>query len=64
MAATTFLLAEDHAIIAEGLAGLLKPYFELLGTVHQGRGLVASAVELRPEVAIRSQNKVWDWQVS
>ena len=49
---TTVLLADDHAIVTEGLAGLLKPHFKLLGTVHDGRALVSATNQLRPDVVV------------
>ncbi len=52
MALPTVLLAEDHAIVAEGLAALLKDRFELVGTVNDGRALVAAADRLRPDVIV------------
>jgi DNA-binding NarL/FixJ family response regulator len=52
MAMTTVLLADDHAIVTEGLAGLLKPHFKLLGTVHDGRALVSATNQLRPDVVV------------
>jgi DNA-binding NarL/FixJ family response regulator len=52
MALPTVLLAEDHAIVAEGLEALLKDRFELVGTVNDGRALVAAADRLRPDVIV------------
>jgi len=52
MALTTVLLADDHAIVAEGVEGLLKPRFKLLGAVHDGRALLEAAERLRPDVVI------------
>jgi len=52
MAAIRVLLADDHTIVAEGLAVLLRPHFELLGTVRDGRSLVQSAIKLRPDVIV------------
>lgn len=46
------LLADDHKIVLEGLRGLLEPEFELVGTVEDGRALVAAAEELVPDVII------------
>ena len=46
------LLAEDHTVVAEGLASLLKENFELAGTVHDGRSLVEAAGRLRPDVIV------------
>jgi DNA-binding NarL/FixJ family response regulator len=46
------LLADDHRIVAEGLKGLLAPEFELVGMVEDGRALVESAKNLRPDVVV------------
>jgi len=46
------LLADDHALVVEGLRHLLEREFELVGTVEDGRALVAAAVELRPDVIL------------
>lgn len=46
------LLADDHKIVLEGLRSLLEPEFELVGTVEDGRTLVAAAEELRPDVIV------------
>lgn len=48
----TVLLADDHAIVAEGLAGLLQPEFSLVGTVADGAGLIEAARRLRPDVIV------------
>ena len=39
-------------MVAEGLKGLLADEFELVGIVEDGRALVASARELRPDVIV------------
>lgn len=46
------LLADDHAMVAEGLVNLLESDFELVGTVSNGRELVASAEKLGPDVIV------------
>jgi DNA-binding NarL/FixJ family response regulator len=46
------LLAEDHAIVAEGLRALLQDKFDLVGIVHDGRALLTAVDELRPDVVI------------
>ena len=46
------LLADDHAMVAEGLRHLLKGHCELVGTVGDGPSLVAAALELRPDIII------------
>ena len=46
------LLADDHALILAGVAGLLQPEFEVVGTVNDGRSLVREARRLKPDVVI------------
>ena len=52
MPRTRVLLADDHAIVAEGLEALLKVSFDLVGVVHDGRALVEAAEKLRPDVIV------------
>jgi DNA-binding NarL/FixJ family response regulator len=52
MVGTTVLLADDHAIVAEGLASLLRDEFTLVGTVASGAELLDSARRLRPDVIV------------
>ena len=52
MARPTVLLADDHAIVAEGLSRLLGERFELVGTVGDGLALVEAAKRLRPDVVV------------
>ena len=42
------LLADDHVMICAGLAKLLEPHYEVVGTVEDGRALLKAADELRP----------------
>ena len=49
---TTVLLADDHAIVLEGLAALLRAEFSLLGTVTDGARLIEAARRLRPDVIV------------
>jgi DNA-binding NarL/FixJ family response regulator len=46
------LLADDHAIVAEGLQLLLKDRCELVGIVVDGPSLVEAAVELCPDIIV------------
>jgi DNA-binding NarL/FixJ family response regulator len=48
----TVLLADDHAIVMEGLASLLRGEFTLVGTVADGARLIEAARELRPDVIV------------
>jgi DNA-binding NarL/FixJ family response regulator len=49
---TKVLLADDHAIVAEGLATLLKGHFDLVGTVANGKELFDTAQRLHPDVIV------------
>jgi DNA-binding NarL/FixJ family response regulator len=46
------LLADDHRVVAEGLRGLLDPYFDVVGIVSDGRELLAAAKTLDPDVVV------------
>jgi DNA-binding NarL/FixJ family response regulator len=46
------LLADDHTIVAEGLASLLSGAFDLVGTVADGRALLEAVRRLEPDVIV------------
>lgn len=46
------LIADDHTLVADLCRKLLETEFDVLGIVGDGRALVRSAVELRPDVVI------------
>jgi DNA-binding NarL/FixJ family response regulator len=48
----TVLLADDHAILLEGLVSLLQREFSLAGTVTDGARLIDAARKLRPDVIV------------
>jgi DNA-binding NarL/FixJ family response regulator len=48
----TVLLADDHRLVAEGLAGILKGEFSVAGTVTDGVQLLETARRLRPDVIV------------
>ncbi len=52
MKRTRVLLADYHTIVAEGLASLLEPEYELVGRVENGRDLLRVAEELSPDVIV------------
>jgi DNA-binding NarL/FixJ family response regulator len=52
MKSVRVLLADDHAIVLEGLRRILEPDFEIVGQVADGRALVAAAVTNRPDLII------------
>ena len=49
----TILLADDHAIVTDGLARILKDaHFDVVGAVRDGQQLLDAATRLRPDVII------------
>ena len=46
------LLADDHTIVAQGLASLLRDDFDLVGIVGDGKALIDAAQRLRPDVIV------------
>jgi DNA-binding NarL/FixJ family response regulator len=47
------LLADDHAVVLEGLRRILdRPDFEIVGEARDGEALLHAAAELHPEVVI------------
>jgi DNA-binding NarL/FixJ family response regulator len=46
------LLADDHAILSEGIQKLLEPTFELVGAVQDGRALLREAQRLEPDLLL------------
>jgi DNA-binding NarL/FixJ family response regulator len=49
---TRVLLADDHTLVADGVAAVLGEEFELLGRVADGRELVAAVGTLAPDVVV------------
>jgi DNA-binding NarL/FixJ family response regulator len=54
MARTTVFVADDHAVLRDGLATLLaaQPDMEVIGTAANGREAIAEVIRLTPRVAI------------
>ena len=49
----TVLLADDHTIVTDGLARILKEaHFDVVGAVRDGQQLLDAAARLRPDVII------------
>jgi len=46
------LLADDHTMVVEAFRKLLDPEFEIVGTVSDGRALLAVAPGLKPDVIV------------
>jgi DNA-binding NarL/FixJ family response regulator len=49
---TRIVLAEDHALVAQGFKALLKDTFDLVGVVNDGRALLAAVETLHPDVIV------------
>jgi RNA polymerase sigma factor (sigma-70 family) len=52
MKRTTVLLADDHAIVVEGLRRILEPDFDVVGVAGDGYALIKAAALLRPDVIV------------
>ena len=46
------LLADDHPSLLDRVMSLLKPDFDLVGIVNDGRALVGEAVRLQPDLIV------------
>jgi len=46
------LIADDHNLVAELCKRLLETEFDVVGVVSDGRALVCSAIELKPDVIV------------
>jgi DNA-binding NarL/FixJ family response regulator len=46
------LLADDHRLLREAFVKLLEPTCDVVGTVGDGRALLAAAPELRPDIVV------------
>ena len=52
MTRTRILLADDHTLLLGAFQRLLEPDYEVVGAVTDGRALVRSALELKPDLII------------
>ena len=52
MPGTRVLLADDHTLLLGAFEKLLAPEFDVVGTVSDGRELVAAAQRLKPDVIV------------
>ena len=48
----TVLIADDHAIVADGLASLLRSEFSVVATVPDGPALLAMARRFQPDIVV------------
>jgi DNA-binding NarL/FixJ family response regulator len=50
--AARILIADDHRLLADACKTLLEPEFQVVGVVTDGRCLIRSAEELKPDIII------------
>jgi DNA-binding NarL/FixJ family response regulator len=50
--AARILIADDHRLLADACKSLLEPEFQVVGIVTDGRCLIRSAAELKPDIII------------
>jgi DNA-binding NarL/FixJ family response regulator len=48
----SILLADDHSMFSAALQRLLEPEYEVIGRVEDGRSLVKTALDLKPDLAL------------
>ena len=46
------LIADDHQLLADACKSLLEPEFQVVGTVTDGRCLIAAAADSKPDIII------------
>jgi DNA-binding NarL/FixJ family response regulator len=46
------MLADDHTMLVEAFRKLLEPHFEVVGSVADGRALLETAPQLKPDVIV------------
>lgn len=46
------IIADDHVVIAEALSKILSTSFDVVATVHDGRGLIQMGQKFRPDVLL------------
>ncbi len=52
MKSPQILLADDHVLLMDAIRKLLEPEFEVVGTVSDGKALIATAMALRPDLIV------------
>jgi len=46
------LIADDHAVVAEGLCSILQKSCDVIGIVRDGRELLVEAPKLKPDLIV------------
>jgi DNA-binding NarL/FixJ family response regulator len=52
MKRASILVADDHSMMCAGLQKILEPEFEVIASVSDGRSLVKTAIELKPDIVV------------
>ncbi len=52
MTRVRIVLAEDHTLVAEAFQRLLEPQYEVVAIVADGRALLKTGLQLKPDIAI------------
>jgi len=52
MTKPSVLIADDHTLVVEAFRKLLEPQYEVVGTVPDGRALLAAAAKMQPDVVV------------
>jgi DNA-binding NarL/FixJ family response regulator len=50
------LIADDHTLVAEAFKSLIEPEYQVIKVVTDGRSLLSTAVELKPDVVLLDLN--------
>ncbi len=48
----TILIADDHSMVVDGIRGLLEPEYEVVGSVADGRAVLAEVQRLKPDLIV------------
>ncbi len=48
----TLLLADDHPLLLDGVRHLVETHYDVVGTVADGKALVAAAERLKPDLIV------------
>jgi DNA-binding NarL/FixJ family response regulator len=49
---TTILVADDHKVVCQGIAGLMRPFFDVVAEVTELGSLIPSIKQHRPDVVL------------
>jgi DNA-binding NarL/FixJ family response regulator len=48
----TVMLADDHTMITEAFRNLLEPQYQVVATVQDGRALLETALQMKPDIVV------------